>query len=95
MEKIIYDENNVQKAQLLVEEIKMDLYKVDCLLYEGVMKTAYAKGMDLVTYENPSIDMNKPEKIMINCRESIKVIEETLKTEVQEINKYFKEHKED
>ena len=93
-EVVRYNEKKIKEAKELIEEIKKDLYQTDWLLYNAVMKISYAKGMNDVIYDNPCIDMNKPEELMIQCRKSTTFVSDTLKTQIEQLDQYMKEKKE-
>ena len=86
--ELVYNEERINDAQVLLEEIKNDLYDTDCLLYDAVMKISYAPGIEHVEGDDAAIDMRMPEKLMIQCREETKSISDTLNNQVSLIQSY-------
>ena len=86
--ELVYNEDEMDFARSLMQEIQNDLYDADCLLYDAVMKISYAPGINQVEFDNHNIDLRMPESYMIQCREETKVLADTLNEKITMIDQY-------
>ena len=86
---LIYNPERVKEARDLLDEIKEDIASTDNMLYDAVMKIGYAQGIEDVEQDDVSIDMRMPEKLMIQCRDETKFVDQTFDDQVQIIENFI------
>ena len=86
---LIYDKDKIDYARSLAIAIIHDLYDIDCMLFDAVMKIAYAPGIAEIEFENNAIDMRIPEVYMIQSRQKSKMIYDTISKQIVTIDQYI------